>query len=221
MLGPRHPQHPSICAGGFAGAPAALRIVPKSRSRVSHLAVRRSLSLVRSATHVPAVRLSSLALRQAGLEVAVGSLSAYRAHLPRPCSLQLMLLLHPFPHHPTLPLPWRLLRPLRPLRRSDRTRGFWGGGASVSPHPGGGLDFRVPGGGAGGDLHLALDLNDFNPPLPLPPDMHTHGKPCHVHPLKRPLLPARDDIQPQDSVVVAVPSFLVPVCTRQCPLTYR
>ena len=49
-----------------------------------------------------------------------------------------------------------------------------------------------------GGVVLPLDVNDVNPPLPMPPHMDAHGKPCHGHPLRPPLLPPRDHIQPKD-----------------------
>ena len=46
---------------------------------------------------------------------------------------------------------------------------------------------------------MLLDVNDVSHPhLPLPPHMDAHGKPCHVHPLRPPLVPPRDHIQPKD-----------------------
>ena len=52
---------------------------------------------------------------------------------------------------------------------------------------------------AGGGFVLLLDINDVSHPhLPLPPHMDAHGKPCHVRPLRPPLLPTREHIQPEN-----------------------
>ena len=87
--GPSAPSAPSpVCAGGFGGAPAALRAVARSRSRVFTLLTRRSLSLVRSANRDSAARLSSLALdkRASRSRLAASALMVRTAHAPARCS---------------------------------------------------------------------------------------------------------------------------------------
>ena len=65
---------------------------------------------------------------------------------------------------------------------------------------GGGGGLGVPLGGApfplAGEGFVLLDVNDVSHPhLPLPPHMDTHGKPCHVRPLRPPLLPTREHMR--------------------------
>ena len=83
--GPLAPSAPSPdCAGGFAGALAALRAVPRWRSRVFSLVTRRSLSLVTSANRDSAARLSASALdrRASRLRSAASAPIANTSHAP-------------------------------------------------------------------------------------------------------------------------------------------
>ena len=46
---------------------------------------------------------------------------------------------------------------------------------------------------------VLLDVNDvIHPHVALPPHMNAHGKPCPVHPLRPPLVPTPEHIQPQN-----------------------
>ena len=192
------PLGPSpACAGGFA-----LHAVPRSRSTVFTLATKRSRSLVTSANRVSGARSSSLALdrRASRLRLAPSALIARASHAPDRCICCCCST-----HSCTAPL---CPRPAAGRARSARSTGvavrgaFGGGGCSVSPWGGGGAAFPLPGRvSGGGGVVLPLDVNDVSPPpprLPLPPNMDGHGKPCHVHPLRPPLLPLRHHIQPKD-----------------------
>ena len=79
----------------------------------------------------------------------------------------------------------------RPARSAGvAVRGALGGGGAHVPF---GAPFPLARGGG----FVLLDVNDVSHhPLPLPPHMDAHGKPCHVHPLRPPLLPTREHIQP-------------------------
>ena len=175
----------AACAASFA-----LRDVARSRSRVFTLAASRSRSLVTSANRDWASRLSSLALdtRASRSRLAASALIARASHAPaRCCSTHSCTT-------PSAPAP-------RPAPRAPPAphappgwpyAGLWGGGG-----------LRVPLGAAfplaGGGVVLLLDVNDVSHPhLPLPPPMDAHGKPCHVRPLRPPLVLTREHIQPKN-----------------------
>ena len=173
----------AACAGGFA-----LRDVARSRSRVFTFVASRSRSLVTSANRDSASRLSSLALdrRASRSRLAASALIARASHAPARCCST---------HWCTTTL---CPRSAAGCARSARSTGLAVRGAF-----GGGGGLRVPLGAAfplaGGGFVLLLDVNDvIHPHLPLPPHMDAHGKACHVHPLRPPLVPPREHIQPKD-----------------------
>ena len=189
------PSTPSpACAGGFARTPAAMRAVPKSRSRVFTLPTRRSRSLVMSADRDSAARVSSLALdRRASMSrLAASALIARASPTPARCSNSCYST-----HSCTAPLS---PRPAAGSARSTGVaiRGVFGGGGARCPLGGGG-GFPLPGRGGGGGVVLPLDVKDVSPPifrcLPRWSRMASHATSTHSG-LR--FSPPRDHIQPKD-----------------------
>ena len=181
------PLAPSLacaaCAGGFA-----LRDVARSRSRVFTLVASRSRSLVTSANRDSASRLSSLASdrRASRSRLGASALIARASHTPARCCST------PSCTTPLYPRPaTSSARSARSTRMAVRGALGWVGGLRVPL----GAAFLL----AAGGFVLLLDVNDVSHPnLPLPPHMDAHGKPCHVRPLRPPLVPTREHIQPKD-----------------------
>ena len=190
--GPRHPQPPPLSVPVALPGPRGLARRPQVALQDFHPSDQ-AVSLLGD---VRQPRLGGplvlVGPGQAGLEVAGGGLRADRTRLPRPRPLQL---LHPLVHRPPSAPAFPPAPPAPPGWSYGGTFGGGGGGGARCPL--GGAAFPLP--GRGGGVVPPLDVNDVSPPhLPLSPHMDAHGKPCHMHPLRLPLLPPRDHIQPKD-----------------------